>query len=173
MSSILKKLKVEKSDGMAGIGADQEALRDELEASDSSALKGSAAGSGNEMGHGKGQELDRAPNTAGGPSFGRTSMVPRHTSETLNKVDPRIGYDSDEIRQENLEQYEAKYGKPSDVSDGHLRGRGMAGESAASWELFDCPRAPRLLRIVDRMKTVIPGGRHGSVTDLLECRYWA
>ncbi|KIW81421.1 hypothetical protein Z517_04446 [Fonsecaea pedrosoi CBS 271.37] len=133
MSAFLDKLKVSKSEGMSGLGADQGALRDKLEASDSltsHAENGNEPGTRgrDEIGSGKGQELDRAPNTFGGPSFGRTSTIPRHESEVLNKVDPRIGYDGDEIRQGELKQYESKYGGPSgDISDAHLRGTDMAG----------------------------------------------
>ncbi|OAP56209.1 hypothetical protein AYL99_09388 [Fonsecaea erecta] len=133
MSSFFDKLKVSKSEGMSGMGADQGALRDKLEASDPqyfSPQNGDAPATDahDELGSGKGQELDRAPNTFGGPSFGRTSAIQRHKSEAWNKVDPRVGYDADEIRKEELKRYESKYGKPSgDVSDAHMRGTGMAG----------------------------------------------
>jgi len=130
MSGILNKLKVERSEGMRRIDADQEALKDTLEAE--SASSDTKYVEANEIGHGQGQQLDRAPNTAGGPSFGRTSTIPQHKSEALNKVDPRIGYDSDDVRKEDLEGYEKKYGKPGDIADGHLRGRDMAGIGADS-----------------------------------------
>ena len=42
-------------------------------------------------------------------------------------MDPRVGYDDDEVRKEELEKYEAKYGKPGDVPDVHQRGSDMAG----------------------------------------------
>ena|SRR5258707_319958 len=89
MSSIFNKLKVERSEGMAGIGADQGALSDTLEASEpsSSNSKDTEANTSDETRHGQGQELDRAPNTAGGPSFCRTSTIPQHKCEALNKVD--------------------------------------------------------------------------------------
>ncbi|EXJ53404.1 uncharacterized protein A1O5_13338 [Cladophialophora psammophila CBS 110553] len=125
MSAFLDKLKVTRSEGMSGIGPDQGALRDKLEMSNEQC---SGADFSDELGSGKGQELDRAPNAFGGPSFGRTSAIPRHESEALNKVDPRIGYDADEIRQEELERYETKYGKPSgNISDARMRGTEMAG----------------------------------------------
>ncbi|KAJ9616693.1 hypothetical protein H2200_000412 [Cladophialophora chaetospira] len=114
MSSILNKLKVERSEGMAGIGSDQGALKEVLEKEEASLAetrskeKDHEANNIDEIGSGKGEQLDRAPNTAGGPSFGRTSTIPRHESEGMNKVDPRIGYDSDEVRDKDLESYEAK-----------------------------------------------------------------
>lgn len=118
---------------MAGLGADQGALRDKLEAeaSDSSRFNpenGEKQDKTGDIGHGKGQEIDRAPNTFGGPSYGRTSAIPRHGSEALNKADPRIGYDDDEVRQDELKRYEDTYGKPGDIPDGHMRGRDMAGK---------------------------------------------
>jgi len=144
MSSIFNKLKVTKSEGMSGIGADQGALRDTLEASDSSSFnpdmaKESGAEPYDEIGSGKGKQLDRAPNTVGGPSFGRTSTIPKHKSEALNKVDPRIGFDDDKVREEDLERYETKYGKPSDVSDGHLRGTTMSGIGSDQSALGEAP----------------------------------
>ena len=132
MSNLLDKLKVDRGEGMAGIGADQGALSSTLESasdpSSSTSQPSESADPTDDVGYGQGQELNRAPNTAGGPSFGRTSMIPRHESEALNKLDPRIGYDSDDVRREDLENYEAKYGKPGEVEDGHLRGRDMSGK---------------------------------------------
>lgn len=133
MSSILKKLRVEKNEEMSGLGTDQSALKDDLQAeiakSDSHPAMGVHTHTDEgELGHGKGAGIDRAPNTFGGPSLGRTSAVPRHENETLNKMDPRIGYDADEVRKEELEKYEAKYGKPDDISDAHMRGRDMGGK---------------------------------------------
>ncbi|KIW89902.1 uncharacterized protein Z519_09331 [Cladophialophora bantiana CBS 173.52] len=125
MTAFLDKLKVTRSEGMSGIGPGQGALRDKLETSNG---QSSGADPSDELGSGKGQKLDRGPNTFGGPSFGRTSSIPRHESEALNKMDPRIGYDADGIPQEELERYETKYGKPSgNTSDARMRGTDMAG----------------------------------------------
>ena len=162
MSSILNKLKMERSEGMAGFGPDQGALRDQPEASDSSSFKTATAKEAqtddtDEIGPGKGQEVHRAPNTAGGPSFGRTSMIPRHGSEKINAIDPRIGYDSEDVRREDLERYEAKYGKPSDVADAHLRGQDMAGKLphaiAPNVACLTCLAGVRRQRLEERGET--------------------
>ncbi|OQV00851.1 hypothetical protein CLAIMM_06293 [Cladophialophora immunda] len=161
MSAFFEKLKVSKSDGMSGMGSDQGALRDKLEAEDPQYFhpangEGQGAHAGDELGSGKGQELNRAPNTFGGPSFGRTSAIPRHKSEAMNKVDPRIGYDGDEARQEALERYESKYGKPSgDISDGQMRGTDMAGlgpDQSALGQTPDFRERPQEERMADHFE---------------------
>ncbi|KIV77936.1 hypothetical protein PV11_09708 [Exophiala sideris] len=123
--TIFDKLKVTKSDSMSGIGADQGALQD----SESPSLNPTKAGEpepNQDLGV-NGDDLDRAPNSFGGPSYGRVSKTEKHKSEFLNKMDPRIGYDDDETRKEAEQRYEAKYGKPEDAPDAHMRGTEMAG----------------------------------------------
>ncbi|KIW51207.1 hypothetical protein PV05_09949 [Exophiala xenobiotica] len=128
MAAVLEKLKVSKSEGMSGIGADQGALQDSNSPSFNPTKSGDQAPDPS-LGVGSGEDkgLEQAPNSFGGPSFGRTSKVPRHKSEFLNSLDPRIGYDDDKTREEDLERYESKYGKPEDFPDAQLRGTDMAG----------------------------------------------
>ncbi|EXJ94940.1 hypothetical protein A1O1_00058 [Capronia coronata CBS 617.96] len=128
MSPLFEKLKPSKSDGMSGIGADQGALETSGSPSFNPTKSADQEGDpdlGVGSGDGKGQE--RAPNTFGGPSFGRTSQTSKHDSELLNKLDPRIGYDGDEVREQDLEQYEKKYGRPEPVPDADSRGVDMVG----------------------------------------------
>lgn len=125
MPAVFDKLKVAKSDGMSSIGADQGALQDSESPSLNPTKSGEPEGDSN-LGVG-GEGLDRAPNSFGGPSFGRVSKIQPHKSELLNKLDPRIGYDDDELRQQDLKRYENNYGKPEDFPDAQMRGTDMAG----------------------------------------------
>lgn len=125
MPAILDKLKVSKSDGMGGIGADQGQIAESINMKgDDESVPDHVTGTREKGPPG------RAPNSAGGPSFGRTSFIPRHESELLNKLDPRIGYDDDKVREDAVEKYEAKYGKPGEIPDPQLRGDDMSGIGA-------------------------------------------
>ncbi|EXJ89103.1 hypothetical protein A1O3_02167 [Capronia epimyces CBS 606.96] len=139
MSGLLDKLSMTKSDGMSGIGPDQGALNE----SDSPSINPTNSGTREQselgVGSGDGKGLDRAPNSFGGPSFGRTSKTTSHKSETLNKLDPRIGYDDDDVRQQELERYESEYGKPEDFSDVQLNVRNMSGIGADQSALRENP----------------------------------
>jgi len=141
MSTLINKLKVARSEGMSGIGADQGALDIQPEQlgvnphnHEHHSSMGIVGGADDvhpdadaKVAENAQEVSNRAPNSFGGPSFGRTSKVPKHKSELLNKLDPRVGYDEDEVRQQDLERYEAKYGKPSDFPEPQLRGVDMAG----------------------------------------------
>ena len=89
---------------MSGIGVDQTSLLQNEEFAKQA--------NDDEMSKDKGTN-PKDINNAGGPTYGRESKVEEHKSEVLNKLDPRIGYKSDEV-DASVERYEAKYGKPKE-----------------------------------------------------------